>query len=326
MAALREHMGQTADGKQQMVGIYVSLARDLQRQMEIAEREAKGVLGDGFEEFLMSVAQDADELDIIYWVAETYRGMGEAFTVGPGQALPKQADGYFEKSARAYQKILDRGQSEPGFLSPPMATQVRLQVAKTRRARMQYKEAMDMFETILKASPTMLPVQVEAARTYQDWGGQPGAGMEQNYVRAMVGARPDKDAADARLRGKNVIWGWAEIVNRTANQAQFRDVLHEARFNLTLCRYNYAVTLKDPAKRGETLRRCITDVNATMSLYSQSVEEKWKSQYDTLLKNVQKALGQPPIGLKALEDKEPTNKQAAAAQTLPDTTPVKASN
>jgi tetratricopeptide (TPR) repeat protein len=312
MAALREHMGQTAAGKQQMVGIYVGLARDLQRQMEIAEREAKGVLGDGFEEFLTSVAQDADELGILYWVAETYRGMGEAFAVGPGQALPKQADGYLEKSAHAYQKILDRGENDPAFLSPPMATQVRLQVAKTRRARLQYKEAMDMFETILKANPTMLPVQVEAARTYQDWGSQPGAGMEQNYVRAMIGARPDKEAADPRLRGRNVIWGWAEIVNRTANQVQFRDVLHEARFNLTLCRYNYAATLKDPAKRSETLRRCITDVNATMSLYSQSVEEKWKSQYDTLLKNVQKALGQPPIGLKALEEKQNPPATAAA--------------
>jgi hypothetical protein len=319
MAALRDHMGQTAAGKQQMVSIYVSLARDLQRQMEIAEPQAKGVLGDGFEEFLTSVAQDADELDILYWVAETYRGMGEAFYVGPGQPLPKQAEGYFEKSARAYQKILDRGQRESGFLSPPMATQVRLQLAKTRRARLQYKEAMDMFETILKANPTLLPVQVEAARTYQDWGGQPGAGMEQNYVRAMIGARPDKDASDPKLRGKNVIWGWAEIVNRTANQPQFRDVLHEARFNLCLCRYNYAVTLKDKAKRAETLRRCITDVNATMSLYSQSVEEKWKSQYDTLLKNVQKALGQPPTGLKALE-RQTSPGTSASAKTAPVTT------
>jgi hypothetical protein len=48
-----------------------------------------------------------------------------------------------------------------------------------------------------------------------------------------------------------------------------------------------------------------------MSLYSRSVEEKWKTQYDTLLKNVQKALGQPPLGLKALEEKS----TAAAAGT-----------
>ena len=311
MNSLREHMGQTPAGKQQMVSIYVSLARDLQRQMEIADRDAKGVLGDGFEEFLTSVAEDADELDILYWVAETYRGMGEAFYIGPGQALPRQADGYFEKSARAYQKILERGQKQSGFLSPSMATQVRLQTAKTRRARLQYKEAMDMFETILKANPTMLPVQVEAARTYQDWGGQPGAGMEQNYVRAMVGARPDNEATDPRLKGKNVIWGWAEIIKRTSNQPQFLDVLHEARFNLALCRYNYAVTLKEADRRADTLRRCITDVNATMSLYSRSVEEKWKTQYDTLLKNVQKALGQPPLGLKALEEKQVSPTTAA---------------
>jgi len=322
MAALKEHMGQTPAGKQQMVGIYVSLARDLQRQMEIAEREAKGVLGDGFEEFLMSVAEDADELDVLYWVAETYRGMGEAFVVGPGQALPKQANGYFEKAARAYQKILDRGKKEAGFVSPSMATQIRLQVAKTRRARLEYKEAMDIFEEILKANPTMLPVQVEAARTYQDWGGQPGAGMEQNYVRAMLGARPDKNATDPKQRARNVIWGWSEIGNRTATQVQFRDVFHEARFNLVLCRYNYAVTLKDKEKKAQTLRRCVQDVNVTMSLYSKSVEEKWKAQYDTLLKNVQKALGEPPLGLKALVDKLPPPAAAAGEGPSSKTVPI----
>jgi tetratricopeptide (TPR) repeat protein len=323
MASLKEHMGQTPAGKQQMVGIYVSLARDLQRQMEIAEPQTKGVLGDGFEEFLTSVAEDADELDILYWVAETYRGMGEAFVVGPGQALPKQADGYFEKAARAYQKILDRGKREPGFVSPSMATQIRLQVAKTRRARLEFKEAMDIFETILKANPTMLPVQVEAARTYQDWGGRPGAGMEQNYVRAMLGARPDATATDPKLRTRNVIWGWSEISNRTARDVQFRDVFHESRFNLALCRYNYAVTLKDAAKKSETLRRCVQDVNVTMSLYSKTVEEKWKTQYDTLLKNVQKALGEPPLGLKALEDKSPAPAEAASAAPPAKTVPIK---
>ena len=147
--------------------------------------------------------------------------------------------------------------------------------------------------------------------------------MEQNYVRAMLGARPDTTATDPKLRARNVIWGWSEIGNRTARDAQFRDVFHEARFNLALCRYNYGVTLKDKAKKAETLRRCVQDVNVTMSLYSKSVEEKWKTQYDTLLKNVQKGLGEPPLGLKALEDKLQAQADPAGTPPPSSTIPTK---
>ena len=181
-----------------MVGIYVSLARDLQRQMEIAEPASQEVLGDGFEEFL-EVAEDADELNILNWVAETYRGMGEAFVRRPDQALPKQADGYFEKAGqrvsedpRPRQKRARFRHAVDGHADSPATRQ------DAGGPGCEYKEAMDIFEDLLKANPAMLPVQVEAARTYQDWGGRPGPGMEQNYVRAMVGARPDKTARQVR--------------------------------------------------------------------------------------------------------------------------------
>lgn len=311
MAALKEHMGQTDAGRQQMVGIYVSLARDLQRQMEIADPAAKPVLGDGFEEFLLNVAEDADEFDILYWVAETYRGMGEAFVVGPNQALPKQADGYFQKAGQAYQKILAREQKESGFITPSMGVQIRLQIARCRRARSQYKEAMDIFEDLLKKNQALLPIQVEAARTYQEWAGRPGPGMEQNYVRAMAGGRPDGN--------RNVVWGWIEIVKQTTQDVKFRDVLHEARFNLALCRYQYAITLKEPERKTDMLRRAVQDVNVTMSLYSKSVGPTWRSQYDTLLKNVQKALGEEPRGLAALEE----HRSPAASPAKSKTTTVK---
>jgi hypothetical protein len=69
-----------------------------------------------------------------------------------------------------------------------------------------------------------------------------------------------------------------------------------------LCRYQFAITLKEPTKKADMLRRAVQDVNVTMSLYSKSVGPTWRSQYDTLLRNVQKALGEEPRGLAALEE------------------------
>jgi tetratricopeptide (TPR) repeat protein len=299
MADLKEYMGQDEAGKQKLVAIYVSLARDLQRQMEIAEPGAKSSLGQGFEAFLGQVAQDASELDVLNWVAETYRGMGESFLSADRKVSP-EAKTYFEKAAATYDKIIDVGKKKQGFLAPAMATQIRLQQAKTKRSMLDYTGAMDIFEAILKASPTMLPVQIEAARTYQDWATYNKPDL---YQSAMFGARPDKTNPDKTKQGKNVIWGWGEIGNRTAGDARFTDQFNEARFNLALCRYNYALSQKDAKKKTELLKRATQDISVTIGLYGSSVEDKWRTQYDTLLKNVQKGLGERPVGLQALEKK-----------------------
>ena len=296
MADLKEYMGQDDAGKQKLVAIYVSLARDLQRQMEIAEPQAKSSLGQGFEAFLGQVAQEATELDVLNWVAETYRGMGESFLTAD-RKVSAEAKTYYEKAGATYAKILDRGQKNQGFLSPAMTTQIRLSLAKTKRNMLDYTGAMDIFESILKISPTMLPVQIEAARTYQDWALYSKT-PDQYYKWAMFGARPDK-----AKQNKNVIWGWGEIGNRTAGDPRFQDQFNEARFNLALCRYNLALSTKDSAQKTEILKRAVQDISVTLGLYGSSTDEKWRTQYDTLLKNVQKGLGERPIGLQAIEKK-----------------------
>jgi hypothetical protein len=119
----------------------------------------------------------------------------------------------------------------------------------------------------------------------------------------MFGARPDKTNPDNSKQGRNVIWGWGEIGNNTAGDARFKDQFNEARFNLALCRYNYALSQKDAAKKTEILKRASQDISVTIGLYGSSTDDKWRAQYDTLLRNVQKALGERPVGLQTLEQK-----------------------
>lgn len=300
MDGLEQQMGNTPEGKGKLIAIYVSLARDLQRQMEIADPEVKKALGLGFETFLKQVASDAKELNILNWVAETYRGMGESFGTHLRNVPPdavEAAKSYYSQAAATYQKILDMGAKDPKFLTGPMTTQLQLQLAKTLRSQLLYKEAMDKFEEILKKQPSMLPVQIEAARTYQDWGSFPDS--SDNYMRAILGARPDKTKYN-----KNTIWGWGEIARMTSPSAQsdqYKDQFHEARFNLALCRYNYAVAQKDAAKKKEAFQRAKTDIAIIAGFYPDMGGDKWKAQYDALLKNVQKALGERPLGLPGLK-------------------------
>jgi hypothetical protein len=51
------------------------------------------------------------------------------------------------------------------------------------------------------------------------------------------------------------------------------------------------------------LKRASQDISVTIGLYGSSTDDKWRAQYDTLLRNVQKALGERPVGLQTLEQK-----------------------
>jgi hypothetical protein len=330
MESLKQQMGKTPEGQARLVAIYVSLARDLQRQMEIADPEVKKSLGLGFETFLKEVAADATELNILNWVAETYRGMGESFGThirNVPQDSIETAKKYYGQAADTYQKILDMGKAKQGFLTPAMTTQLRLQLAKTKRSMGDYVASMDMFEAILKAQPSMLPVQIEAARTYQDWGSFKDS--HENYMRAIVGGRPDKNNADPNKKSKNIIWGWGEIARMTAptgaGSSQYKDQFHEARYNLALSRYNYAVAQKDATEKKKNFQRAKTDIAVIAGFYPDLGGDKWKGQYDALLKNIQKALGERPLGLQALQTAAPAAAAPAgsgAGKTVPTSAPA----
>jgi hypothetical protein len=289
----------TKDDKSQakLIGIYVALARDLQKQMELTEKPASKVaLGKGFEAFLSQMAKKSNDIKILNWVADTYRGMGESF--GPvSKGITPEAAKYFSEAIATYKRILDQKTG----VTPAMATSLKLQIARTNRAMGKYKEAMDGFEEILKAQNMLLAVQVEAARTYQDWGAMKGDKMEDNYQRAIFGARPAVDPKTKQQ--KNTIWGWAQIAKVVGSRPEYKDIFHEARFNLALARYSYAMA-KSGADRTTQLGFAKRDIAVMYGFYPDLGGDKWKPQYEALLKNIQIALKEPAIGLAALKNDE----------------------
>lgn len=325
MDLLKKSMGNTPEGQNKLVAIYVALARDLQTQLEIADPKSKAGLGKGFEVFLEQVGKDATELNVLYWVAETYRGMGESFLTN-NKGVPPEAKTYLDQAVAAYKNILAKGTANKSFLTANMADSIRMQMAKTLRTLNNYIAARDIFVEILRVSPTKLPVQVEAARTYQTWGDK---GFKDRYKDAIVGAVPDKNNPDKNKQNKNIIWGWGEIGKMTANNPKYAEQFHEARYNLALCRYNWALAEKDQAAKTDRFKQAKLDIAQTIGLYDGG-GPKWEGQYDALMKRIQKSLGEPVVGIESLRRrpvpvnaKEPP-KVPVAAKTTPTsaTTPA----
>jgi hypothetical protein len=119
MAAMKE-----AIPPDQLIVIYVSLARDLEQQMKLATPEAKKALSKGFETFLKQIRSATTEFSVLNWVAETFSGIAAGFdTTAQGKpVLTVEAKKYYEEALATYQTILDKVK----FDDPKLKTQILL--------------------------------------------------------------------------------------------------------------------------------------------------------------------------------------------------------
>jgi hypothetical protein len=274
----------------QLVAIYVSLARDLEKQMELATPDTKTALSKGFETFLTRLRSGSTDFSVLTWVAETFTSLASGFDTG--QQLTAEAKKYYEEAAATYDVILEKAKLD----DPKIKTQVLLRQADTKRRLFKFTEARDLYVTVLKETPAMLNVQVDAAKLYQAWGAFPKSAAQ--YAKAMGGS--EKDPAT----GKNIIWGWGRLFQITARYPEYRDVFHEARYNLAVCRYEYGRAMKSADDRQKELEKGKNAILQTQALYGTGPEWlKWRPDYDALLKKIQTALNEPANGLPP--DKKP---------------------
>ena len=283
---LRTRLSSQPDGQQKLISIYVGLARDLERQLTVASPQTRRALSIGFETFLRSAAGATADVSVLNWVAETFYRLGRSFQQNKDS---DQARRYFSEASASYEKILKLERQQPGQVSPKALIQVRVRQAITSAALGRFPQAVELFAQVLGQREAILNIQVEAARVLQAWG---DSGNPQGYLKAIGGDRPNSS-------GRNVIWGWgrlASAVARTdllAKNASYRETLYEARYNIALCRYKYG--LAKPTTKQESLQRAKHDISVTHQLYD--LDRSRKKQYETLIKAIQRDLGEKAIGL-----------------------------
>ena len=129
----------------------------------------------------------------------------------------------------------------------------------------------------------------EAAKTLQQWG---SSGNADGYRKAILGDRPGSN-------GKNLIWGWGRIAKAVSGKDKYRDTFHEARYNIAMSRYKFALS-QSGAKKTELLKRAKADIIATKRLASLGGKRQ-EQRYESLLKAIQKSLGEKATGFSESE-------------------------
>lgn len=283
MDKMKSAIGGTPEGEERLVSVYVTLAQDLEKQLESATPEVKRGLSQGFETFLRQLNEGSNELSVLNWVAESFSKLGRS--LDEGETLNEDAKKYYQASLDAFQNIIDKVE-----LDPNMKVQVQLRMASVLGEMREFDKAIGIFIEILTANANALNVQVEAAKLLEQVAKQPD--QVERYKEAIVGIRKDGDP-------KPVIWGWGGISQKTAGNEKFKDTFYEARLHLAQCRYEHSLRL-DGGEKDKMLAAAKQDISITARLYPDLGGDQLKPKYDSLLKKIQNALGEQAVGLAGL--------------------------
>lgn len=284
LEALRSEFRNQPNGRKKLIPIYISLAKDLERQLKIAAPADRRALSRGFESFLQSASEGNKDVAVQNWVGATFFSLGQGML--QGNKTSPEAQRYFTKSAKAYEQVLMMAGKQPNALSATALMQVQARQAMALRQLGKYDQAMDLFEELLSGQKkSFLNIQVEAAKTLQQWG-ESGRNA-QAFDKAIAGDRAGKD-------GRNVIWGWGRIAKVVSKNEKYRDMFHDARYNIADCRYRAGMK-QAGAKKSALLKRAKTDITMTKQLFNLGTKQQTQ-RYERLLKQIQGALGEQPIG------------------------------
>lgn len=274
----------------QLMAIYVSLATSLSEQLDQPNSSSDVArLSRALSELLdhMSQGQSSASWATRYWIAQTYLSVGESLS-------PRAARPYIVKARGAFEALATEAEKNPESLPSPTARlAVEKQLGDCYRALGEYQHALDAFSKVLAEQESQLSVQQAAARTYQQWGA--GVGGVRKLERAIYGGYK------LRSTGKNRIWGWLKLA-LVAEQAarsdpKYEDVFFEAR--LEAARSRYLIGAKSTgAERQQSFATAKQIIRSMLQLYPELGGDRWRDQYEELLKQIQQASGDPPDGLK----------------------------
>jgi len=306
--------GGDKDSSEKLTAMYLQMGRQLQDQLaslskgdNAADGQKAVAIVSGFERFLDGLGKRDKKVSTQIWVASTYLDLGSGDS--SGGAVPKpQAEGYLDRSAKVFEELLSRkGDKEIAKFEPA----IRQRMADIYLQRGKLDEALAQFDWIL-ADPgrqNSLTTQIKAAELLQA-AGRKLAASDPKQAEARF-----REAVAGRTSGKSVIWGWGGLSSKLSRAAfagtdekslKAREQFFDARYNVAACLFARSKLPGADAK--DLVEKAETAISMTYKLNRDLGGEASKTRYESLLKDVQKALGRDARGFAALEE------QTVAAQ------------
>jgi tetratricopeptide (TPR) repeat protein len=302
MKSLEDAVAAGGGSGEQLTQVYISLGMVLSKHATQLREAGRGGdaarINSAFAQFLDRIAarQESANWPTRVWLAQTYYEMGASERAGlppaPLKPLSEPARGSLTKARDAYQQLLADAAKDPKL--PPSEVSVlaaQMQLGDCLRALGEYKRALDTFSAVLKERESSLDAQKAAARTYQERAEAEDARWYENAIHGGY---------KLKSTGQNRIWGWLKISAVAArlarNDAKYFDMFLEARYNVARCRFLAALS-RNGEQRKHDLAKAKQSIQSVFQVYDDRITGPWRSEFDAILKEMQKAAGQKQIGL-----------------------------
>ncbi|MEO1991852.1 MAG: hypothetical protein ABGW78_07965, partial [Pirellulales bacterium] len=302
MALLESQVGEGPEAAAKLTTLYLSMGRQLQQQLQSLAGEAKAPeraakILVGFESFLDRVSKPDAKTDSLMWAASMYDALSSGEGLGT-VVSKKQQEKYLSKAAEVYERLLDGRLDEVVQYEPT----IRLKLASIYQREGKWKAARTHINWFLgdASRQNMIEPQIAAAKIAQSVG--------ESSTDASEAASEFREAVSGSQTGERTSWGWGGIANKLVRQAfsgtgeraewaqaQFFD----ARLNLAKCRFAWAE--RSTSDKADLLGKAFNDIALTYKLYPTLGGAEKAKEFDAVLRNIQKAQGQPPEGLAAID-------------------------
>lgn len=302
IALLEAQAGEGPEAAAKLTALYLSMGRQLQQQLQTLageakapERAAKILLG--FESFLDRVSKPDAKTDSLMWVASMYDALSSGEGLGT-VVSKKQQEKYLSKAAEVYERLLDGRLDEVVQYEPT----IRLKLAGNYQQEGKWEAARKHINWFLGdvSRQNMIEPQIAAAKIAQAVG--------ESSSDASEAANEFREAVSGNQTSERTSWGWGGIANKLVRQAfsgtderakwaqaQFFD----ARLNLAKCRLAWAE--RSTSDKADLLGKAFNDIALTYKLYPALGGPEKTQEFDAVLRSIQKAQGQPPEGLAAID-------------------------
>lgn len=291
MGRLDKLTGEGPEAARKKLAVYYSLTTELANEIKAqAEPARRASLAQGAQVLLSAVAEQASDPTFLRWAGDTLSSLAASLQ-GP-TASATEARQLYREAARAYQRLLKQPGSASQPLAPATLQAVQYKLAVALQESGDLPQAIEVFRDLLKVKGSMVVAQVAAAQAYEMWAERDK--RPELYEKALVGAYP------AGKRKSNVIWGWIRLARTTMRYPKFRETFFEAQYHTAYCQLRMAEAERDGAKSKRLARSAKLTIIQTQRAFPEMASGRWRSRFDSLMKRIQKRLGESAVGLKAI--------------------------
>lgn len=285
------------DNPDALTQIYIQLGFKLKEEIDRLRAEGNqqrlDTVTSAFDRFLGALADRQSGLDYnsLLWIAESYANLGDSMK---GDSSASAA--YYEKAAKAYDRIISESAKNPEFINPAFLPSINTRIAVLLKRQGQYEQAYDKISEVLKANPKQLDAQMEAALMLKEWAAVDN--LPDKYLDAVMGNKREENK-------ESPVYGFAQLAiliqqvmeNPDANVPDIKQRFEDVLFEMADALHKYALTIQEDAKRNDMLLRAKGTINQ-FALHSDGSEpEKTWEKFDELYATVQRDLRETPVRL-----------------------------